>query len=112
MSSCGTEPYRPRRSFSSPIISSLHVQPLSLTSRNAKSPGWGVTTCPGVPHAAVSIRSARESRFIVRSLKAKSKGCKRGDLVLELDAAHVFEERQLDRQLEVHRRPGPKRPVD
>src|SRR6185436_10567502 len=112
MSSCGTEPYRPRRSFSSPIISSLQVQPLSLTSRNAKSPGSGRTSPPGVPQAASRSKTATGSLFISISLKSKSEGEEYGDLIPELDSSNVFEERKLHRDLQIDRGPGSKRPVD
>src|SRR4029078_11579815 len=112
MSSCGTEPYRPRRSFSSPIISSLHVQPLSFTSRKAKSPASGTTSLPGVPHAPSTSKSATASLFMRRSLKTKPERRKQRHLIPELYPPDLFEERQLDRKLKVDAGPGSERPIE
>src|SRR6185295_10073238 len=111
MSSCGTVPYRPRRSFSSPIISSLHVQPRSFTSRKAKSPGSGVRSMPGAPQAPSSIRSASGKRFMSISLNSESEGQEERDLVLELGAADGFVDRNLDGNLEVEGGLRPEGPV-
>src|SRR5205814_5334905 len=80
-------------------------------STKAKSPGSGAMSRPGVPHAPWRSRSARANRFTRISLNSKSERDKDGHLVPELDAADILIERNLDRDLDVERRPRPKRPV-
>src|SRR5688572_7369059 len=105
MSSCGAEPYRPRRSFSSPIISSLHVQPFSDTSRNAKSVASGRTSGPGVPHAARSVR--RGMSFLTgASLKAQAEREEDRQVLFQLSAVHVLVNRIFEKELEIDRRLG------
>src|SRR6266545_2787050 len=100
MSSCGTVPYRPRRSFSSPIISSLQVQPFSFTSRNAKSPGSGTTTRPGVPQAPSIASNAIATRFMQASLHSNAEPREDRHLILELQAPDPFHQRDFDGDLE------------